>query len=203
MPRPGYKGDSAIQEQPGSPQITSDAYGLDTLVRTWKGRESDIKSRFDQLTKESTDTGMFLSRKSRRSQGAWWVLTAEFQGFLTGSVPDPVFRKGRYIGTATLSTDNAEDPSVQVEYRAEQVTATYFVQQTDAPTNAQYSGQLVSSITARPFNANPAIGNLNGRLLYTTKQITTSFEAERVVEGIWRVTEVHENQLRAKGDTDE
>ena len=201
MATPSYKA-ATLTETERSGTFTTDSMGLDVLRKEYRGTPSRINAAHNAATpwiRAPGESFMFLRRASIRPGGPWWTLDLEFVGFRGGTLPTPIFRHSRTEQTAQLTTSKPVDGTVQCRYRAATLTATYWA--TSRPLQGSYGGLLLTSASAVPYDFNPPKSTLAGRIRKTLIQVNTLFDTEEVLPGlVWRVTEVWENQMRARGD---
>lgn len=193
MGTPRYKGEREfIQELGGFRLSTDEVFGLDIGEQTYMGTPARARAFINSFkTGQQILTGgnskMYLTGRRVRDVGPYTRITLIGEGTWDGKERDPVITRSIQVQSASLATDNEEDGTIQVSYRAQVVTLRYFVLGT-APLNPRGAGFLPSNLQATPFNPNPA--RFAGRLQFKFAARNVLFETEDVVDQkLYRVTE--------------
>lgn len=164
-----YVGNCDIEEI--GPEIWGvDLFGMDTLVRTYKGR-MDRANRFRLLlgnNKNKPDEiyrGMFNQDFGATIDAPWAIFTVNFTGKLDGKLPQPVYSNDTTVQSVVLEYalgDVENDPlsgtQVSLTYEAPSTTIRYVTR--GLPEFASYGGVVLNNESIQLLGRTGASGNI-------------------------------------------
>lgn len=201
-----WKGEKDFREQPGGFHLgTDEIFGHDRATVEFAGAP-ERAARFiakwevgDRIPTVGTQNRpkMFFTGRNVKTRGAYTHIVCVFEGSWNGEEREPVITRSIREDSATLATDNEEDPPVSVVYRSAIVTQRYTTFTNPVSPKGFPGGAFGVGVQATPYEWNPPKSTLKGDLQFDFSRHLTLFESIVVIpQKFWRVTEQYQIRIR-------
>lgn len=174
-------------ERDGTEQVKNE-FEIDVLTRIFMGPKSSFDTWVKGYPKYSPDyqypTMARTIYSTRDMGGGMMECHMQYKGLIDGIPPTILPITDVVLKSTRLTTDNADDGNIEVQYYAP--TTTYRYVKAGADSGPAFTSPLYTSLDITPFSPRPP--DYTGKLQYTTQDIVESFKREQ--QGLWYTYEV-------------
>jgi hypothetical protein len=181
-PNPIYIGDCTWKEIAGA-DIAKNEFEIDVLTRPFMGPKSAFDSWIRNFPKYSQDYQYpTMARTVYRTKGldaGMMECHLEYKGLIDGVPPTILPVTDVVLKSCQLTTDNAADGNIEVQYYAPTTTYRYVL--AAANSGPLFGSPLYTSLDITPFSPRPP--DYTGVIKYNTPDTCEGFKREQ--QGLW------------------
>lgn len=186
-PTPIMCGHCAWAEIDGA-DIVKNEFEIDVLTRPFMGPKADFDKWIKGYPKYSPDyqypTMARTVYQTKGLGGGMMECHIQFKGLIDGVPPTILPITDVVLKSTQLTTDNADDGKIEVQYYAP--TTNYRYVKAGADSGPAFTSPLYTSLDITPFNPRPP--DYAGKLQFKTQDQVESFKREQ--QGLWFTYEV-------------